>query len=117
VREKQQLDAKCKELIAKAEQIKRSKSWQPACPENRDASNLEEPASTRKLSTREEIILLEGAKLNGFLFPPWVAAPDPEEFELDNGKKIFMCVRDRRSNARLTVQGGFILTRLEISRI
>ncbi|KAL2002614.1 hypothetical protein VTN02DRAFT_6376 [Thermoascus thermophilus] len=82
--DKQQLDLKCKEWLTRAEQIKKAKTWQPAARgDTQRRSRLTEPVSTRKLSTREEIILLEGAKLNGFLFPPWTTPPDPEEFELD----------------------------------
>ncbi|KAJ6144186.1 hypothetical protein N7470_008081 [Penicillium chermesinum] len=38
------------------------------------------PASRRKLTTREEIILLEGAKLNGFKFHPWERPPTAADF-------------------------------------
>ncbi|KAJ9408154.1 hypothetical protein DTO045G8_4011 [Paecilomyces variotii] len=89
-REKQKLDAKCKELLEKAEKIKDAKNWQQAAGiGEHDILRLTEPVSTRKLTTREEIILLEGAKLNGFLFPPWTTAPGPEEFELENGEELF----------------------------
>ncbi|KAL1884683.1 cysteine protease [Paecilomyces lecythidis] len=89
-RDKQKLDAKCKELLEKAEKIKDAKNWQQAAGiGDHNILKLTEPVSTRKLTTREEIILLEGAKLNGFLFPPWTTAPDPEEFELENGEELF----------------------------
>lgn len=89
-RDKQKLDAKCKELLEKAEKIKDAKNWQQAAGiGDHNILKLTEPLSTRKLTTREEIILLEGAKLNGFLFPPWTTAPDPEEFELENGEELF----------------------------
>lgn len=80
-REKQYLDSKCKDLISRAEKIKLDKSWKPIAPQAGNRS-LKEPVSKRKLSTREEIILLESAKLNGFLFPPWKNDPNPQEFEL-----------------------------------
>lgn len=79
-REKQLLDSKCKDWISRAEKIKRDKSWQPSSQVGN--RSLKEPISKRKLSTREEIILLESAKLNGFLFPPWRNDPNPQEFEL-----------------------------------
>ena len=60
-KDRQALDSKCREWLTRAEKLK----------EQRD----------RKLTTREEIILLEGAKLNGFVFPPWVAPPAVDEFE------------------------------------
>jgi calpain-7 len=92
-KEKQTLDAKCKELLAKAERIKDAKVWNPPRSHSKNpVPPLKEPKSSRKLSTREEIILLEGAKLNGFLFPPWTGPPDPKEFELSNGKTKFMYV-------------------------
>ena len=78
-RNKQSLDAKCKELLTKAENIKKSKDWHRGG--DRHASRLQAPVSTRQLTTREEIILLEGAKLSGFVFPPWSEFPDPSEFE------------------------------------
>lgn len=94
LKEKQTLDAKCKELLAKAEQIKDAKVWKPARLNSKNlVPPLKEPKSTRKLSTREEIILLEGAKLNGFLFPPWTAAPNPNEFELEHGEPKFVYVQ------------------------
>ncbi|KKA25086.1 hypothetical protein T310_0951 [Rasamsonia emersonii CBS 393.64] len=90
-KEKQALDAKCKELLTKAEQIKDAKVWKPTRLDSKNVMPpLKEPKSTRKLTTREEIILLEGAKLNGFLFPPWTAAPNPKEFELGHGETKFV---------------------------
>lgn len=93
--DKKKLDAKCKELLTKAEQIKQSKS---ECPIHRDSASNDsrprssEPVSTRELSTREQIILLEGAKLNGFVFPPWGTAPVPQEFELIDGDEPYVYV-------------------------
>ncbi|KAL1970516.1 hypothetical protein VTN77DRAFT_4160 [Rasamsonia byssochlamydoides] len=90
-KEKKMLDAKCKELLTKAEQIKDAKVWKPTRLDSKNfVPPLKEPKSTRKLSTREEIILLEGAKLNGFLFPPWTGAPNPKEFELEHGGTKFI---------------------------
>lgn len=78
-KDKSSLDAKCKEWLTRAEQIKAASDWQSAArtPERTPRS----PASTRKLTTREEIILLEGGKLHGFKFPPWSNVPHSSEFE------------------------------------
>lgn len=80
-REKQYLDLKCKNWISRAERIKLDTAWKPSAAQS-ETRFLKEPVSKRKLTTREEIILLESAKLNGFLFPPWKHDPSPEEFEL-----------------------------------
>jgi calpain-7 len=80
--DKKLLDAKCKELISKAEKIKAATDWQSAAHAGPQKAfpSLRPPASTRKLTTREEIIILEGAKLNGYIFPPWSRAPPQDEF-------------------------------------
>ncbi|RAL00535.1 calpain-like protease PalBory [Aspergillus ibericus CBS 121593] len=85
-KERQPLDAKCKEWFARAENIKNNNDWQ-AVVRIHEKSGLvgRIPKSTRKFTTREEIILLESAKLNGFIFPPWTSVPAPEDFELDEG--------------------------------
>ncbi|KAK2765382.1 cysteine protease [Arachnomyces sp. PD_36] len=91
--EKKRLDAKCKELLTTAEQIKHNKSQHPArhnSTSSGGSSKPSEPLSTRELSTREQIILLEGAKLNGFVFPPWGASPTAQEFELLDGDEPFV---------------------------
>lgn len=83
--EKTTLDAKCKDLLTRAEKIKGATDWQSAAwGESR--KGLRPPTSKRKLTTREEIITLEGAKLNGFKFPPWQRPPAPEEFELPDNQ-------------------------------
>ncbi|PGH16043.1 hypothetical protein AJ79_02023 [Helicocarpus griseus UAMH5409] len=96
--EKQRLDAKCKELLRKAEEIKKSKSWSQyqQSQSSRSGSSsssagprLREPVSTRNLSNREQIILLEDSKLNGSVFPPWSDVPDPREFELEEDGEPF----------------------------
>lgn len=92
-KDRQSLDTKCKELLTRAEKIKKSKDAQPAGAGDRNLTRRE-PVSSRKLTTREEIILLEGAKLHGFIFPPWTCAPDPEEFEMKNEGELFTYVMD-----------------------
>lgn len=90
-KDKQALDAKCKEWLTRAENIKGVKNWQSATPASGNGPHkLQSPVSTRKLTTREEIILLEGAKLNGFIFPPWVGPPKPEEFQREEGEELFL---------------------------
>ena len=64
-RDRQKLDAKCREWLTRAEKWKK------------------EDSNRRTLTTREEIILLEGAKLNGAIFPPWITAPGPDQFAGD----------------------------------
>ena len=92
-KDKQKLDAKCKELLTRAEKIKQAKHWQSAIGGgDSNALRLQGPASTRKLTILEEIILLEGAKLNGFVFPPWVSSPSAEDFELGSGRELFTYV-------------------------
>ena len=49
----------------------------------------EPPLSTRTLSTREKIILLEGSKLYGAVFPPWNTAPCVTDFEPDADGTLF----------------------------
>lgn len=87
-REKQWIDSKCKTWLLHAEKIKREKTWKPSRVkiENR---LLKEPVSKRKLSTREEIIILESAKLNGFLFPPWKENPESAEFDSNSQEVLF----------------------------
>lgn len=53
---------------------------------------LQDPISTRTLTTREQIILLEGSKLHGFVFPPWKESPSDSEFELKPGEPRFKYV-------------------------
>lgn len=96
-KDRQILDAKCKDLLTRAEKIKEAKDWLPA---ERGVGNLSyaqrprsrAPVSTRKLATREEIILLEGAKLHGYIFPPWVATPGLEEFQIEGAGSLYRYV-------------------------
>ncbi|KAJ5115425.1 hypothetical protein NUU61_001184 [Penicillium alfredii] len=84
---KKQLDAKCKELLTTAEKIKGASDWRSAARGSSKAvPSLRPPTSKRKLTTREEIIILEGAKLNGFIFPPWDRPPAPDEFLSRDGQ-------------------------------
>ena len=94
-KDKQSLDAKCKELLTKAESIKDTRGWRAGRAGDENIRSMRQPVvSTRKLTTREEIILLEGAKLNGFIFPPYNRPPHSDEFELEDGGQPFTYVID-----------------------
>ena len=83
--DKNHLDSKCKELLTRAENIKAATDWQSAA-RPKAIPVLRPPTSRRKLTTREEIIILEGAKLNGYIFPPWDRPPAPVEFAARDGQ-------------------------------
>jgi hypothetical protein len=94
-KDREKLDAKSRELLTLAEHIKTSKTWRPNrndIPASDAVSRAREPVSTRTLSNREEIILLEDSKLNGFVFPPWSALPNPCEFDLPESGEFFTYV-------------------------
>lgn len=87
--DKKKLDGKTKTLISRAEQIKKAKeNGLPNVP-SPTRSRIKHPVSSRALTTRENIILLEGSKLNGAIFKPWTTAPLPSEFELTNDRLLF----------------------------
>ncbi|CZR54470.1 related to calpain-like protease palBory [Phialocephala subalpina] len=71
--EKSRLRGKCKLLLSRAEEIKKSPQWTP----KKSKTVLE---SKRAISKREEIILLESSKLHGFIFPQWKSDPDDSAF-------------------------------------
>ncbi|KAI1980590.1 cysteine protease [Ophidiomyces ophidiicola] len=104
--ERKCLDAKCKEYITRAEQIKLLKGSTGASANTQ--RTRKEPQSTRSLSYREQIILLEDSKLNGFVFPPWSGGPGPEEFELDeNGEPFSDCSELKLSKAQQKIFNGW----------
>lgn len=95
--EKRLFDSKCKEYLTLAENIKQSKDGGqrniPMIPTLQPAALVDrEPTSTRTQSNREQIILLENSKLNGFVFPPWsmTAVPDSREFQVDDEGGLFL---------------------------
>ncbi|RAL08168.1 calpain-like protease PalBory [Aspergillus homomorphus CBS 101889] len=89
-KDKKFLDAKCKDWLLRAERIKVAKDWRAARLEHGSNDPVTRyPRSARKLTTREEIILLESAKLNHSIFPPWTSAPEPGEFERQVGEDLF----------------------------
>lgn len=86
--DRKRIDAKCKELIKRAEDLKLE---QDVAPNGKsEVPLLKPPTSSRKLTTRENIILLEGSKLNGFVFKPWDKEPTDEEFALRDGEEPFV---------------------------
>lgn len=85
--ERKRLRAKCIELLSRAEDIKNAQTWNPR---KFKAVTLKVPRSERAISKREEIILLEGSRLHGFLFPPWTTDPNDSVFdEMINGEEYF----------------------------
>ena len=76
--ERKRLRFKCKHLLARAEEIKKSGTWSP-----KHINLLIAPSSGRALNTTEKTILLEGSRLHGFIFPPWEAEPDESIFNDD----------------------------------
>ncbi|KAI9678867.1 MAG: cysteine protease [Caeruleum heppii] len=96
--EKQQLQQKCQSLLEEAERLKQTNDWNTLSTAGLDHSlkpglrrkHKEPPASTRQLTTKEKIILLENSKLCGFVFPPWTEAPAPEEFDNDLEQGLFL---------------------------
>jgi len=89
--ERSRLKLRCKEVLARAEEIKLLESWIPQNipPSQPQTKALKIPVSERTPTTREEIILLEGSKLHGFVFPPWKAEPGPEVFEKSGDDDVF----------------------------
>ncbi|KIW17234.1 hypothetical protein PV08_04425 [Exophiala spinifera] len=88
--DRKRLDTKCKELLARAEKIKNGSPVASKSSSNVQVRReLKAPVSARKLTTRENIIILEGSKLNGFVFKPWTHAPHPDEFLLQDGQEPF----------------------------
>lgn len=99
---KKQIKHRCNTLLNHAEQIKILES--DAADESQldkrsfDPSRLptkpwpKEPPSSRQLTTREQIILLEGSKLHGTVFPQWKSPPEASVFELPEGQPKFVYV-------------------------
>jgi len=78
--EKTRLRNKCKEVLLKAEEVKMATVWPPT---KNTGPILEAPGSSRAITRTEEIILLEGSKLHGFIFPPWRSDPEDSLFHGD----------------------------------
>jgi calpain-7 len=85
-RERARLKEKCQILLKTAESLKKADTRQQV---KAPAKVLKGPVSTRTFTTKEQVILLEGSKLNGFIFQPWDSDPDPEEFHPRDGEGLF----------------------------
>ncbi len=101
--ERNYLRQRCNALLKQAELIKNTEQWEPSNPLSSSKSSKiassehglmksSQPVSCRSLSKREQIILLEGSKLNGSIFPPWKSTPDRTEFDLNLEQGKFMYV-------------------------
>ena len=94
--DRRRINGKCKELLSRAELTKKAHDNKAGTGQDAPASippdslRIEPPMSMRELSTREKIILLEGAKLNGFVFKAWESPPSPKEFVLNDGEDLFL---------------------------
>ena len=87
--ERAKLRSKCKQLLSRAEEIKKSETW---TPQKSKANPLKAPSSERAVTKAEQIILLEGSKLHGFIFPPWEDDPDESNF---NSDKLYTYVLEK----------------------
>ncbi|KAI5801171.1 hypothetical protein EDC01DRAFT_716401 [Geopyxis carbonaria] len=82
------LERKCQELLAKAERWKRQKKAEDAADQQDTTPKYASgppkrypaPKFTKKLSVKEEMILLKSSKINGNVFPPWKGPPASTEF-------------------------------------
>lgn len=94
--ERSRLKLRCEEVLARAEEIKLLESWttgREGIPVSQpQAKALKAPVSERIPTTREEIILLEGSKLHGFVFPPWKAEPEAGIFQKSSDDDLFVYV-------------------------
>lgn len=76
-RERTRLRSRCERLLTRAEEIKKAALWAPS---KVHVDLLKAPVSERRLTRSEEMIVLEGSKLHGFIFPPWTSDPDDSVF-------------------------------------
>lgn len=81
--DRRRLETKFNELIKKADHLKSHQDL------SKKRSSTIQPISKRKLTTRETIILLEGSKLNGYIFKQWNSPPLSDEFALKDGQDLF----------------------------
>lgn len=79
--DKKRLDKKTRELLSRAENLKNPSTIST----DYETARLIYPSSTRQLTKREQIIILEGSKLNGAVFRPWTQPPSNDEFSLNDG--------------------------------
>ncbi|KAK4911901.1 cysteine protease, partial [Elasticomyces elasticus] len=92
VNDRQRLDKKTKALISKAEElgsVQSSNHSDGATTARSQVGVARPPKSTRELTKREQIILLEGSKLNDVMFKPWTSDPISEDFVLRKAEGPF----------------------------
>jgi calpain-7 len=90
--ERDMLKTKCLRVLIRAEEIKKMKIWSLPISSNGERTGGRfsiVPSSLRTLSTREEVILLEGSKLHGFIFPPWQSDPGKETFDSTSNGELY----------------------------
>lgn len=90
--ERERLKLKCMKALARAEEIKQLETWNIPANQNEVGKrhDLTAPLSDRTLPTREQVILLESSRLNGFIFSPWTSEPGEELFKPIEGSGFFM---------------------------
>jgi hypothetical protein len=91
--ERERLKSKCIEVLARAEEIKRVEIWSGRVEQTeqwRSKILLRAPVSDRELSTREEVIVLEGSKLHGLTFPPWILEPSDQLFQSTTHENLYV---------------------------
>ncbi|KAI9724800.1 MAG: hypothetical protein M1812_000076 [Candelaria pacifica] len=109
-KERTRLRQSCNALLNQAELIKKAEQWKPSdtlykSTSSRVASSgkglitASKPVSSRQLTKREQIILLEGSKLNGSIFPEWKSAPAPAEFDFKGEQGKFIDAPELRLSA------------------
>ncbi|KAI5305784.1 hypothetical protein KEM56_003339, partial [Ascosphaera pollenicola] len=100
--DKKRLDARCNALLTWAESLKKSSKGSSSSSLS-SSSSSPSPSSPsrpkRQLSKREQIILLEGSKLHGSVFPPWSTQPAAKEFERQADGSLF---EDERNDLSLS---------------
>lgn len=94
--DRERLKIKSMKLLERAEEIKKIEDWtMSGCVREHTATEkpLRAPLSTRTLSIREQMILLESSRLNGSIFPPWTLEPGDDSFRsmTDDTPYLYVC--------------------------
>lgn len=78
---------------------------------------LREPLSTRRRTTKEEIILLKASRVNGLKCPPWDKIPSADEFALDlTGVYTYVCPSLIPTSQESTPQTGYDVSLSKLTR-
>lgn len=91
--DRERLKLNCMKLLARAEEIKKIEDWSMSgYPREQPPTKkpLRAPLSTRTLSTREQVILLESSRLNGSVFPPWTFEPGDDLFSSMTDETLYL---------------------------